>query len=298
MDSLSGFAVFVQVAETGSFAAAGRMLNVSASAVGKRVARLEARLGVRLFHRSTRSIALTAEGKLLLARSRRVLDEVEAAEQELMQAGQRPSGRLRVSLPPIGALVLSVLGDFSNAYPEVELDLDFTSRVVDLVGEGFDVVMRSGVLSDSGLGMRRIGAFSMHMVASPAYLALRGEPRQPADLITHRCLHYRAPHSGKIEPWPLRPDASGTKDRLPVSIATNDNETRLQLALQGAGIVCLPEFSVREHLAAGRLCELLADAMNPAPIDVYLLWPPSPFPSPKLRVFIDFLAANMFTPRP
>lgn len=85
---------------------------------------------------------------------------------------------------------------------------------------------------------------------------------------------------------------------MPVSIATNDNETRLQLTLQGAGIVCLPEFSVREHLAAGRLCELLADAMNPAPIDVYLLWPRSPFPSPKLRVFIDFLAANMFTPRP
>ncbi len=149
MDSLSGFVVFNRVAETRSFVAAGQSLGISASAVGKRVARLESRLGVRLFHRSTRSITLTAEGTLFLERSRRILAEIEATEQALSQASVSPRGRLRVSMPQVTALVMPALAEFMALYPQVELDLDFSDRMVDIVGEGFDVVMRGGQPVDS-----------------------------------------------------------------------------------------------------------------------------------------------------
>ncbi|MGO1252808.1 MAG: LysR family transcriptional regulator, partial [Alcaligenes aquatilis] len=144
MDSLNSFVVFVQVAEVRSFVAAGRLLGVSASAVGKSVARLEEKLGVRLFHRSTRSVSLTAEGSLFLERSRRILAEIEAAEQELSQATTMPHGRLRVSLPLVSSLLLPVLGEFMREYPEIELDLDFSDRLVDVIEEGFDAVVRTG----------------------------------------------------------------------------------------------------------------------------------------------------------
>src|SRR5450830_1475720 len=126
MDSLNGFMVFVQVAETRSFVAAGRLLGVSASAVGKSVARLEEKLGVRLFHRSTRSITLTAEGTLFLERSRRILAEIEAAELELSETRQAPKGRLRISLPLVSALLMPALTAFMHRYPDIALDVDFS----------------------------------------------------------------------------------------------------------------------------------------------------------------------------
>ncbi|MDR5661225.1 LysR family transcriptional regulator, partial [Burkholderia cenocepacia] len=142
------FVVFVQVAETRSFVAAGRALGLSASAIGKRIARLEARLNVRLFHRSTRSITLTAEGARFLERCRRVIAEIDAAERELTQSVEAPRGRLRVSLPTIGTLLLPVLADFMAAYPEIELDIDFSDRIVDVIDEGFDVVLRTACLPE------------------------------------------------------------------------------------------------------------------------------------------------------
>nr|WP_244234731.1 LysR family transcriptional regulator [Pseudomonas aeruginosa] len=193
MDSLSGFTVFVRVAETRSIVGAARTLGVSASAVGKRVARLEEKLGVRLFHRSTRSITLTAEGSLFLERSRRILAEIEATELELSQSRETPRGRLRVSLPLVSGLVLPTLADFMQAYPDIELDLDFSDRVVDVVDEGFDVVLRTGQPVDSRLSMRELGEFQLKLVGSPAYFARHGTPRCPEDLLRHTCLHYRSP---------------------------------------------------------------------------------------------------------
>ncbi|MGC1331637.1 LysR family transcriptional regulator, partial [Pseudomonas sp.] len=171
MDSLNGFVVFVQVAETRSFTAAGRLLGVSASAVGKSVARLEEKLGVRLFHRSTRSVTLTAEGTMFLQRSRRILDEIEAAQLELSQATGAPRGRLRVSLPLVSALMLPVLGQFMADFPDIELDLDFSDRLVDVIDEGFDAVIRTGAPSDSRLSARKLGGYRLLLVASPDYLA-------------------------------------------------------------------------------------------------------------------------------
>ncbi|WP_350577290.1 LysR family transcriptional regulator [Pseudomonas sp. HY2-MNA-CIBAN-0224] len=292
MDSLNGFVVFVQVAETRSFVAAGRLLGVSASAVGKSVARLEEKLGVRLFHRSTRSVTLTAEGALFLERSRRILAEIEAAQQELSQASAAPRGRLRVSLPMVSSLVLPVLGEFMRAFPEIELDLDFTDRRVDVIEEGFDAVVRIGNPVDSRLSARRLGSFAMQVVASPDYLALRGTPQVPADLLQHTCMHYRWPNSGKLETWALRQAPGEPELQLPTSMICNNVETRVCFALQGLGVTYLPEFAIREPLADGRLQLILEDYVEHRGV-FYVLWPASKHPSPKVRALVDFLCTRI-----
>ncbi len=284
----NGFAVFAQVAETRSFVAAGRLLGVSASAIGKSVGRLEERLGVRLFHRSTRSVTLTAEGTLFLARCRRILAEIEAAEQELSQATAAPRGRLRISLPLVSSVALPVLGEFMRQYPKIELDLDFTDRLVDVIEEGFDAVIRTGIPADSRLSARRLGAFKPIIVASPRYLAERGIPRRPADLAHHTCLHYRMPHSGKLETWALRRADDEPEWLLPTSMICNNIETRVCFARQGLGIAYLPDFAVKEWIAAGELQVVLADHVDWNGV-FHVLWPASRHPSPKVRVLVDFL---------
>jgi len=297
MDSLSGFVVFNRVAETRSFVAAGQSLGISASAVGKRVSRLESRLGVRLFHRSTRSITLTAEGMLFLERSRRILAEIEATEQELSQASETPSGRLRVSLPQVTGLVMPALADFMALYPQIELDLEFTDRMVDIVGEGFDVVMRGGQPQDSRLNAKFLGHFQHCLVASPAYLEERGTPMHPRDLAGHTCLHYRFPSNGKLEAWPLRQDHPEQAYDIPISMVCNHVETRICFAINNRGITCLPNFAVRRELTAGTLVSVLDDFIERRG-SFYLLWPSGRQVPPKLRVFIDFMLERVFADRP
>lgn len=293
MDSLSGMTVFVQVADTRSFVAAGRVLGISASAVGKAVARLEDKLGVRLFHRSTRSITLTAEGGLFLERSRRILAEIEAAEQELSQARAAPRGRLRVSLPIVSSLMLPVLGEFMRAYPDIELDLDFTDRMVDVIEEGFDAVVRTGPTGDSRLTARRLGAFKTVLVATPGYLTQHGTPQVPADLQHHRCLHFRYPSNGKLETWHLRQAEGEPTLQLPLSMICNNLETRVCFTLQGLGIAYLPDFAIRAPLADGRLQLLLTDYVSQSGV-FHVLWPASRQTPPKVRALVDFLHAHVF----
>ncbi|QXH44151.1 LysR family transcriptional regulator [Pseudomonas xanthosomatis] len=293
MDSLSGFVVFNRVAETHSFVAAGQSLGLSASAVGKRVSRLEGRLGVRLFHRSTRSITLTAEGELFLERSRRILAEIEATEQALLEASSTPRGRLRVSLPQVTGLVMPALAEFMARYPDVELDLDFSDRMVDIVGEGFDVVLRGGHPVDSRLNAKFLGHFQHCLVASPEYLHERGTPLHPRELAGHSCLHYRFPSSGKLETWPLRREHPEQDYDIPISMVCNHVETRVCFALNHRGITCLPDFNVRKELASGKLVSVLDDFIERRG-SFYLLWPSGRHMPPKLRVFIDFMLERVF----
>lgn len=290
MESLGSLQTFVQVAETRGFAEAGRLLGVSAAAVGKSVSRLEQSLGVRLFHRSTRSVALTAEGELFLVRCRRILEEVAAAEAELSHHAGHAQGRLRISLPLISDLALPVLADFMRAYPDVLLDLDFTDRLVDVIEEGFDAVLRVGEPSDSRLTARHIGHFHRRLVASPAYLAERGTPGEPADLERHLCLQYRNPSSGRIEAWPLR--GASTELKVPESMVCNNIETRVCFAKRGRGVAYVPDHSVREALRTGELVTVLDDYVD-APGNLYLLWPSGRHVSPKLRVFVDFVSEHL-----
>lgn len=292
MDELGGLSVFVHVADAGSFVAAGRVLGLSASAIGKSIARLEERLGVRLFHRSTRSIRLTQEGALFLDRCRRIIGEIKAAELELSRASETPRGRLRVSLPLASGLLLPVMCDFMSQYPDIELDLDFTNRNVDLIEEGFDAAIRVGNLEDSRLSARNCGSFNLILVASPIYIARRGMPKQISDLSNHDCLHFRFIRSGRIAKWPLSVDPAGPDIRLPPKLVSNENLMLIQAAKQGLGITCVPDFTVRSALAAGTLQAILERDVNQK-IDWWALWPSNPHLQPKLAAFVDFLSKRV-----
>lgn len=297
MDSLGSLNAFVQAADARSFTLAGRQLGVSPSAVGKAIARLEERLNVRLFHRSTRTITLTPEGTLFLERCRRIFCEVEAAELELSQTQGAPRGKLRVSLPLVGMLMIPTLTAFMHAWPEIELDLDFTDRLVDVIDEGFDAVVRTGEVSDSRLMMRVLGAYHHQIVAAPDYLDRRGTPRTPDDLLSHACLHHRFPTTGKLERWPLKRGSKALDIALPQSAIANNIEPLIHMAEQGIGIACLPNFAVRQQIEEGRLVAVLADHVQSAGA-FRVLWPSSRQLSPKLRVFVDFMAENLFAERP
>ncbi len=292
LDNLGNLRTFVQVADTRSFVETGRVLGISASAAGKTISRLEAALGVRLFHRSTRSVTLTAEGERFVLRCRRILDERDAARDELVEQTATPRGVLRLGLPLVGDLSLPILTEFMAAYPGIRLELDFDDRLVDVIDEGFDAVLRVGDPGDSRLSARRLGVFPRYLVASPEYLARRGIPLTPQALLDHDCLHYRFPTSGKLEPWPLPQAAGAAPLDLPVSMVSNTIEARVAFALAGRGIAYIPEHSVRTTLADGRLQRVLAEQMH-ACGTFYLLWPSGRHMLPKLRVFIDFVSTRL-----
>ena len=291
MDSLGSLQTFVRVADARSFVDAGRSLGVTAAAVGKAIARLEQDMGVRLFHRSTLSVALTAEGQLFLVRCRRILTEAEAAKAELSERLGTAQGRLRISLPTVNDLTLPLLAEFAKRYPDVVLDLDFTDRVVDVIDEGFDAVIRVGKPTDSRLAGRYLGSFNRHLIASPAYLQAHGEPKKPEDLLAHHCMHYRYPSTGRLETWPLRYD--GPELRIPESLICNDIQTRICFAARGFGIAFVPDHSSRGALQRGEVVTLLDDYLD-ASSCFNLLWPSGRHVLPKLRVFIDFVSEHMF----
>ncbi|PMX22003.1 MULTISPECIES: LysR family transcriptional regulator [Pseudomonas] len=293
MDSLGSLSVFVQVAETRSFTAAGRVLGVSSSAVGKSIARMEERLGVRLFHRSTRSITLTSEGALFLERSRRILAEVEAAEQELTQAGAIPRGKLRISVPQVRGLLMPVLSDFMRAYPAIELDVDFSDRMVDVIEEGFDAVIRTGKPEDSRLMARHLGYYQLVLVGTPGYFDQHGTPQQPQDLSRHACLRHKFCATGKLENWPLRQVPGIAEPTLRAPLVSTTIESLNHVVLEGLGIACLPDYMVNQAVEQGRLQRVLDDYLEHRG-SFWMLWPSSRHASAKLRVFIDHMCAGLF----
>ncbi|KAA6173312.1 LysR family transcriptional regulator [Pseudomonas veronii] len=293
MDSLSSLSVFVQVAETRSFTAAGRVLGVSSSAVGKSIARMEERLGVRLFHRSTRSITLTSEGALFLERSRRILAEVEAAEQELTQAGAIPRGKLRISVPQVRGLLMPVLSDFMRAYPAIELDVDFSDRMVDVIEEGFDAVIRTGKPEDSRLMARHLGYYQLVLVGTPGYFDQHGTPQRPQDLSRHACLRHKFCATGKLENWPLRQVPGIAEPTLRAPLVSTTIESLNHVVLEGLGIACLPDYMVNQAVEQGRLQRVLDDYLEHRG-SFWMLWPSSRHASAKLRVFIDHMCAGLF----
>jgi DNA-binding transcriptional LysR family regulator len=293
VDNLGSLNAFVQAAEARSFTAAGRHLGVSSSAIGKAVARLEARLRVRLFHRSTRSVTLTPEGALFLERCRRIFGEIEAAEQELSRLQVAPRGKLRISLPLVGMLMVPTLTAFMRAYLEIEVDLDFTDRLVDVIEEGFDAVVRTGETSDSRLMTRTLGTFGQRLVASPDYLRRRGTPRHPQDLRDHACLHHRFPSTGRLEPWPLASGKAAIDIDLPVHSASSALEPLIHMAENGIGIASLPDFAVQEQIEDGRLVTILDDHVRHTGT-FRVVWPSSRHLSPKIRVFVAFMGEHLF----
>lgn len=293
MDNLNGIVAFVRTADTLSFVAAARHLGISASAVGKTIAKLERSLGVRLFHRTTRRVTLTEEGRRFYESCQRILDELRDAEAMLSQAAQTPRGRLRVSLPVIGyRFLLPVLPAFGARYPEIELDLDFNDRLVDVVDGGFDAVIRSGALTDSSLMSRRLGPFRFVLCASPDYAARFGLPRSLADLARHRCVRYRFPTTGKLQPWTLEHDGTEPPN-LGAAMTCNNMEALRGAVIAGFGIGFMPDFLAREALECGSLVTVLENHTI-APGQFSILWPSNRQLMPKLRVFVDFMCEQLF----
>lgn len=289
IESVSSMAAFVQAAELRSFKLAGQQFGLSSSAIGKTIAKLEEQLGVRLFHRSTRAIGLTREGEIFLDRCRRVLCELEAAEAELAQNSARPQGRLRVGVPFAGNLLTPLFGNFLGQYPEIELDLDYNDRLVDVIDDGFDAVIRTGEVSDSRLMHVKLGDFSSRLVAAPSYLARTSIPQVPLDLMEHRLLHHRLYETGKLADWgPGIPEGMD----LPVALATTSLEPLICLAEAGHGIASVPYFAVADRLRAGSLREVLPST-DKSSRALRLLWPRSKFPLPKISAFVKFMTESL-----
>lgn len=297
IDQINGIAAFVQAAQTCSFVAAGRQLGVSASAVGKSVARLEEKLGVRLLNRSTRRISLSNEGALFYERCLRILADIDDAQAELSHLAEAPRGKLKVSLPVIGyRIILPLLAEFTRQYPEIELDLDFNDRLVDVVAEGVDVAVRSGTLTDSRLMARELGPFAFSIVGSPAYFARHGVPATPQALESHACVRYKFPSTGKLQEWALRQGDAGNAGapelRLRTALTCNNIEALIGAASQGVGLAYLPDFIVADAVARGELRPVLQPYLLTSS-KFWVLWPSSRHLSPKLRVFVDFLCAHL-----
>ena len=292
MDSLGSLNVFMRAADTRSFTAAGQRLGISSSAVGKAISRLEARLGVRLFNRNTRSVVLTPEGGAFLRRCHRIMDEIEAAETEIAQAATTPHGKLRVSMPLVGMLLTSAIAGFMEAYPKVELDLDFSDRVVDVFEEGFDVVIRLGTRVDDRLVSRQLGAFPYAMVGSPAYFATRGMPALPGHLDGHACLRYRYPSTGKLEEWALRHEAREPRPALSVTAVASMIEPLIAMAEDGLGIICVPAFAVRQPLEEEKLVPVLADFVCGVTV-INALWPNARHTPAKINAFTETLTRHL-----
>ena len=285
-------AVFEAAARAGSFSGAARALKLTPSAVSRTVARTEARLGVRLVIRTTRSLTLTAEGEAYLQAARRILTDLDDAEQAIADQGA-PRGRLRVSVSQShGRLhVVPLLGDFTALYPHILVDINLTDAVVDIAAGQADVGVRSGPLEDSGLTAKKISQTRRVIVASPAYLVRRGTPVVPEDLHAHNCLNFNFRRAEPV--WPFVRD--GHEFRLTVrgSLEANNGETLGQLAADGVGITRVGAFSVADDIAAGRLIPLLED-FNPGDVEnthaVFIGGPNTPA---RVRVFVDFLAERL-----
>jgi len=293
LDSLAALDVFVRAAETCSFTGAGRQLGLSSSAVGKCVSRLEERLGVRLFHRNTRCIKLTQEGNSLAESCRRIFSELRGVEEELAQSNGTPKGRLRVSMPLIGLLIIPNLSKFIRLFPEIELDIDFTDSKVDVIDGGYDVVLRMEEANDSRLMSRVLGKYAFEIVGSPDYFARAGVPSRPEELSGHACLNRKHPITGKIERWPITPSATRNSLVLPGTATASTIDALIYLAEQGVGIACVPDFCIRRQIRNGSLISVLREHVEHTDHAIRAMWPSSRNLSPRLRVFIDFLAENL-----
>lgn len=281
--------VFVTVVETGGFTAAANRLELTPSGVSKIVARLEERLGVRLLHRTTRRIGLTPEGDAYHSGAKLILAEIDEMEASVGQSSMRPKGLLRVNTGTAFAIhqLMPRLPAFLDRYPEIDVAVDVTDRIVDLTSEGADVAIRSGPIADGSLVVRKIADFERVICAAPAYLERHGVPKSMADLAHHNCLLISDHPSLAL--WPFRgvggPSVFQAKGRA--TVASADAVTRLAVA--GAGIARLGDILVAEAIRAGTLVPLLEDVHVAEPIPLAAVYPSGRYRSPKVRVFIEFL---------
>ena len=290
MQGLQQFLAFAQTARRGSFAAAARDLGGSPSTLAKSVARLETALGVKLFHRTTRQVSLTADGERLFHRCERVLAEFENLQADAAGTRAAPSGTLRVTLPIYYGrrFVMPLLAELVRAHPALTLDVRLQDGFADLVREGIDLAVRIGDLSDSTLVARRIDWQQLAMVASPQYLRAHGTPRRLEDLAGHRAVAFRMPATGRSRPWQLRQGRRVVELHPPQSAQVSDTETLGAAARLGLGLVQLPDYIVQDELARGELVPVLP-SLQPAPMPISAVVPSGRLVPPRVRVLLETL---------
>ena len=292
MDRLGNLEAFVEAAELGSFTLAAARLRLSPSALSRRVAQLEEEVGVRLFHRTTRAVRLSEEGRAFFERSRGALRELREAHEATARLHDRPAGLLRVEAPSILGrhVVVPGLARFASRYPEVQVELTLRDHPGDLVAEGIDLALRLGALEDSTLVARRLGRTRMRVCGAPAYLKRRGTPRTVDALSRHERLGLSL--HGRVLPWRLR-DGAKVRELSPGRrIVVNSGEALIDLALAGAGLAWVCDFMMARALRSGELVEVLEEsACEETAIHVLSL--PARRVLPKVRAFVDFVAAEL-----
>jgi DNA-binding transcriptional LysR family regulator len=288
MDAVSEMRAFVTVVEQQSFAAAATALGLSPSAVSKLVTRLEDRLGVQLLHRTTRRLSLSSEGDVYLARARQILADISEAEIVVTRSRGAPRGRLRINTSNgFGIHQLApALPAFVARYPEIEIDLVITDRIVDVGVDPADVIIRAGPVDDVGAQSFKIADFERVVCASPDYLARHGTPRMPAELANHTCIILGS-QAGRG--WPFRTADGIVQVELARRLTVDNSEAALRVALNGGGILRLGDLVVAEPVANGTLVPLLADAHYAEPLQLSALYLEGRHRLPKVRVFLDFL---------
>ncbi len=289
MDRFTDLQTFVHIVATGSISAAAEHMDVAKSAVSRRLAELEARLGVQLLHRTTRRLSLTESGRGFYERCLRILADLEEAEQGVLQAHTALRGTLRVALPlSFGLLHLApAIQTFMALHPNVEFDLDFNDRQVDLLQEGFDVAIRIAQLPDSSLIARRIAPIRQVVCASPGYFAAHGIPQQPADLAQHVCLAYSNLANPGTWVYPQADGRSGSV-KIPIRLKSNNGDFLISAALAGLGIIMQPSFYVHQAIASGALIPILTEIHWPE-INAYAVYPSTRHLSTRVRAFVDFV---------
>ncbi|MEP0943097.1 MAG: LysR family transcriptional regulator [Rhizobiaceae bacterium] len=292
MDHLTRINMFLTVANCGSFAAAARELGVTSSAVSKQVQNLEHELKVRLFNRTTRQVSLTEEGAVFRARAGRALDDLQEAREEIYELRSNPRGPLKVSLPISLAqkYLTQTLVSFAAEHPDVELNVSLDDRLVDIVSEDFDLVLRIGTLTDSSLIARRLAACPFVICASPAYLETNGLPGSPEQLPDHNVLAYTrndASHEWRYKSPDGRPGYVG----LNGTFKSDSGDVLCAATVAGLGIALLPIFYVAPHLRSGALQRILPGYETWPTREIHAVFPPSQYQSTRLRLFVDHLAA-------
>lgn len=291
MTELEDLKSFVEVVESGGLNRAAARLGVSKSILSRRITRLEADLGVRLLSRSTRGIDPTEEGIEFKARCDRILAELEEARDAVARQRGSVRGRLRVSAPLSFGVryVAPVLAEIAQAHPDLELDVSYTDRIVDVIGERFDAAIRIGALRDSSLVARRIAPVHAVLVASPAYLSRHGRPRTPQDLTAHESLIYTG---SLVQEWQFQSSARWISIRPEGRLRSDSGDAILQWAIAGLGIADAPSFLAYDAVESGALEPLLLDYPRPE-YGVYIVRPPGSHVPGKVRVLIDWLVERL-----
>ena len=296
MDRFDAMQAFARVVETGSFTKAAETLHMSKTSVTQLVQQLEARLRVRLLNRTTRKVNVTADGAAYYERVLRILADVDDAETSLSSATALPRGRLRVDVPsPLARMVLvPALPAFHAQYPDIQIDMGVSDRMVDMIDENVDCVVRGGELTDQSLVARHVGDLQLGVYAAPSYLAQVGTPLHPRELedTQHRVVGFLWVRSGKTYPYAMRRDGESVKVQGRYVFSVDDGNAYLAAGLAGVGVLWLPDYMAKPHLTSGELVPLFAGwRLDPMPL--YLAFPPNRYVSSKLRVFIDWVVGLM-----